>query len=136
VRHSIFTLLFTILLVPVGVVAQGRPPGEELTLSVAILTLTNPIFQLPPNPDGTLKTTGPELWIAIKDTTAVPYGLCTKGHGGSWSNGNEMSSGASRTAHCGPYWLLIPGETLRERYVPPHSSRAQFKFQRRRDLGR
>jgi hypothetical protein len=100
------------LLASVAAHAQTQLPPEEFGLTAFVLTLRIPTSVS--NPDGTPMRTGPQLWAAIKNTTSIPYSLCTSAKGVGTSSPEGATGGLSGDSRCNPYWVLLPGETRTE----------------------
>src|SRR5262245_66327660 len=107
-RLSIIGLSVT-LLASVEADAPTQRPPEEFGLTVFVLSLAIPTSVA--SPDGTPMTTGPQMWAAIKNTTSIPYSLCTSAKGVTTIS---LGGGLSSIDHCAPYWVLLPGETRTE----------------------
>jgi hypothetical protein len=104
-RTAIVALIMTLVVAGVMRAQTVEAPGEEFTLSAFILALHIPTTVA--NADGTRVTTGPVLWFAIRNRTAIPYTLCTAATGWNIGLGGVMGG----TSHCSPYWIVLSGET-------------------------
>ena len=93
---------------------QTQPPAQrqvwtpEFTATAYIfaLSIPNPMVA---NLDGTPMISGPGVWMAIKNTTAIPYVLCMTGSGWSIPGVGGMVGGIADG--CSPAWIVLPGET-------------------------
>lgn len=74
-RTATITLILTLIAPSVLPGQAGQTPAEEFTLSAFILALHIPGNVS--NAEGTSVTSGPVLWVAVKNRTAIPYSLCT-----------------------------------------------------------
>jgi hypothetical protein len=93
---------------PSGVSAQRQVWTPEFTATGYILALNipNPMVA---NADGTPMISGPGVWMAIKNTTPIPYYLCMTGMGWSSPSLGGMVGGISDG--CSAAWIVLPGET-------------------------
>jgi hypothetical protein len=105
-------LLIVTLIASAGTHAQNKVPPEEFGLTAFVLTLGIPTNVA--NPDGTPMRTGRQLWAAIRNTTSIPYSLCTSATGVGTNGPEGVTGGLSGGTHCHPYWVLLPGETRTE----------------------
>ena len=93
---------------PPAVRTQRRVPTEEFTATAYIfaLNIPNPMVA---NADGTPMISKPGVWMAIKNTTKIPYFLCLTGMGSSSPSWGGMVIGTADS--CSPAWIVLPGET-------------------------
>jgi hypothetical protein len=101
------------LVMSASAVAQAQAPPTEFTMTAFTLP-----FRVPGSTvvDGrTPVITGSVAWVAIKNETTIPYNLCTPLRG--WAIGGAVTGGGA--SHCGPYWILLPGETHFEQMIVP-----------------
>src|SRR5262245_18592446 len=103
--------LIGVLTSPAAMKAQAPVGTEEFAVAGFMFALSIPNHSVA-NGDGTPMISGPGFWLAIKNTTAIPYSLCNFGSSSSISSSTGIGSGiGGATSGCSPYWLLLPGET-------------------------
>jgi hypothetical protein len=93
---------------PYGVSAQRQVWTPEFTVTAYIfaLKIPNPMVA---NADGTPMISGPGVWMAIKNMTAIPYFLCVTGTG--WMSPSLGGMVGGTADSCSPAWIVLPGET-------------------------
>ena len=105
---AVVILLVASLSAPFVVSAQRRAQAGEFTVTAYIFALKIPIPMVA-NADGTPIVSGPNVWMAIKNTTTIPYFLCMTGSG--WTSPSLGGAVGGIADSCSPAWLVLPGET-------------------------
>src|SRR5262245_53092466 len=100
--------LIGVLISPAAMKAQGQVGPEEFAVVGLILALNIP-NQMVANLDGTPMISGPSVWMAIKNTTPIPYYVCMTGRG--WSSPSLGGIVVGTADSCSPAWIVLPGET-------------------------